>query len=63
MATKKFDFPFYDCETRLKNKVFLRQPKGSDWKEYTWEEVGHTARKLATGLKRLKETGRRNCKV
>ena len=53
MSTKKFDFPFYDCETKLKDKVFLRQPKGNDWKDYTWGEVGLTARKLATGLKSL----------
>ena len=53
MSNKKFDFPFYDCETKLKDKVFLRQPKGNDWKDYTWGEVGLTARKLATGLKSL----------
>ncbi len=53
MTTKKFDFPFYDCEKSLADNVFLRQPKGSEWKEYTWSEVGLTARKLATGLKSL----------
>ena len=53
MSNNKFDFPFYDCETKLKNNVFLRQPKGNVWNEYTWGEVGLTARKLATGLKSL----------
>ena len=53
MSNNKFDFPFYDCETKLKNNVFLRQPKGNVWNEYTWGKVGLTARKLATGLKSL----------
>ena len=53
MSNNKFDFPFYDCETKLKNNVFLRQPKGNVWNEYTWGEVGLTARKLAAGLKSL----------
>ena len=53
MTNKHFDFPFYECESKLKNQPFLRQPIGDTWKEYTWGEAGLAARKLATGLKSL----------
>ena len=53
MTNKHFDFPFYECESKLKNQPFLRQPIGDIWKEYTWGEAGLAARKLATGLKSL----------
>ena len=53
MSTKKFDFPFYDCETKLKDKVFLRQPKGSDWKDYTWGEVGQRKKPCWFSFKKL----------
>ena len=53
MTNKHFDFPFYECESKLKNEPFLRQPIGDNWKEYTWAEAGLAARKLATGLKSL----------
>ena len=49
MTNKHFDFPFYECESKLKNEPFLRQPIGDNWKEYTWAEAGLAARKLATG--------------
>ncbi len=48
-----FDFKFYELETRLKDKPFLRQPFGDSWEEYSYSEVGTYARKLATGLKSL----------
>ena len=28
MTNKHFDFPFYECESKLKNEPFLRQPIG-----------------------------------
>lgn len=44
---------FYEKEASMANEVYLRQPHGDTWKEYTWKEVGQTARKLATGLQSL----------
>ncbi|MEM8898068.1 MAG: AMP-binding protein [Bacteroidota bacterium] len=48
-----FDFDFYRWEKERANEPFLRQPFGDTWEEWTWGEVGHMARKLATGLKSL----------
>lgn len=33
------------------NKIFLHQPKNRQWQEYTWAEVEHQARCIASGLK------------
>ncbi len=42
---------FYRFEEEKANAVFLRQPFGKDWKEYTWSEVGEQVRKMAAYLK------------
>lgn len=42
---------FYHWETVSSEQVFLRQPFGNDWKEYTWHEVGQQVRKMAQYLK------------
>ena len=52
-SNNKFNFNFYKWEKTLGNKPFLRQPFGDKWEEYTWQETGQMARKLATGLKSL----------
>ena len=42
---------FYEREKLHPDKVYLRQPKGDEWAEYTWKEVGIQARKLLTVLR------------
>jgi long-chain acyl-CoA synthetase len=42
---------FYHWEKTTPNNVFLRQPYGKTWKEYTFAEVGVQARKLATWIR------------
>jgi long-chain acyl-CoA synthetase len=42
---------FYHWEKTTPNKVFLRQPYGKTWKEYTFAEVGVQARKLAAWIR------------
>jgi long-chain acyl-CoA synthetase len=42
---------FYHWEKTIPNKVFLRQPYGNTWKEYTFAQAGEQARKLATWLR------------
>ncbi|NVJ66569.1 MAG: AMP-binding protein [Gammaproteobacteria bacterium] len=42
---------FYRNEEHKANDVFLRQPFGKDWKEYTWAQVGEQVRKMAAYLK------------
>lgn len=44
---------FYHWEQTTPDKVFLRQPNGSDWKEITYAEAGQEARKMATALRSL----------
>ena len=41
---------FYHWEKVQPNKVFLRQPKGDEWKTLTYAEAGQEARKMATAL-------------
>jgi len=41
---------FYEWESVKANEIFLRQPNGSNWLEFTWEEVGTMARKMANFL-------------
>ena len=48
-----FDFKFYKWEKKFHDRPFLRQPFGNQWEEYTWEEAGKMARKLAAGLKSI----------
>ena len=42
MAFKDRTLPklFYDLESSHPNKVFLRQPFGDLWEEYTYKEAG-----------------------
>ncbi|GAB4127444.1 MAG: AMP-binding protein [Raineya sp.] len=42
---------FYHWEKTNPNKVFLRQPYGKTWKEYTFAEVGREARKMAAWIR------------
>ncbi len=42
---------FYRWEAAKADEVFLRQPFGNDWKEYSWSEVGQQVRKMAGHLK------------
>ena len=51
--TDTIELKFYECEKKLYNRPFLKQPFGNKWEIYTWGEVGHLARKLAAGLKSL----------
>lgn len=41
---------FYHWESTTPNNVFLRQPKGDSWTEYTFKEVGNQARRMTTAL-------------
>lgn len=50
---KSFLEIFYLREELHPDKVFLRQPKDSEWTEFTWKEVGIQARKLLTVLRDL----------
>ena len=50
---EQFDFKFYEWEKKFHDRPFLRQPFGDQWEEYTWNEVGQMARKLASGLKSM----------
>ena len=42
---------FYHWEEATPNNVFLRQPTGSEWKEWTFDEAGGVIRKMAQYLK------------
>ncbi|WP_051296085.1 AMP-binding protein [Eisenibacter elegans] len=44
---------FYRWERERANEVFLRQPYGNTWRNYTWAEVGQQARRIANGLRAL----------
>jgi len=44
---------FYEREKLHPDKVYLRQPEGELWHEFTWFEVGQQARKLVTLLRSL----------
>ncbi|MCB0520060.1 MAG: AMP-binding protein [Lewinellaceae bacterium] len=41
---------FYHWEETTPNKVFLKQPFGDAWKDFTWQETGQQIRKLAAYL-------------
>ena len=41
---------FYHWEEEQANTVFLRQPYGKSWKEFTYAQVGQQARRLCTAL-------------
>ncbi len=42
---------FYKWEKETPNSVYLRQPTGESWTEYTWGEVGSQVRRMVTVLK------------
>ncbi len=42
---------FYRWEKETPDNVFLRQPQGESWKEWTYREAGEEARRVAAGLK------------
>jgi long-chain acyl-CoA synthetase len=44
---------FMKWEKTIPTAVFLRQPKGPKWKEYSWKEVGEEARRIVSHLKSL----------
>ena len=41
---------FYKWETETPDNVWLRQPDGDNWTEYTFKEAGQIIRKMATAL-------------
>jgi len=41
---------FLKWEKEIPNDIFLRQPNGSDWIEYSWKETGKEVRKLLGAL-------------
>jgi len=44
---------FYDWEKKQPQAVYLKQPFGDTWKNYTWAEVGNQARRIAHYLQSL----------
>lgn len=44
---------FYKWEKETPNSIYLRQPKGETWKEYTWSEVANEVRRMASVLKEM----------
>ncbi len=44
---------FYYWEKTTPDNLFLRQPFGNTWTDFTWREAGQQARKLATYLQSL----------
>ena len=42
---------FYEREKLHPHRVYLRQPFGESWKEFTWSEIGQMARKLVSALR------------
>ena len=51
MAEKTTLEHFYTWEQTTPDKIYLRQPYGDTFKDYTWKEVGNQARKMAAYLK------------
>ena len=43
----------YELKSKLPNEVFLRQPNGDTWEEFTYDEVITEALKLVTGMKKM----------
>jgi len=44
---------FYRWEKEKASEVYLRQPKGDTWKEFTWHEVGQQARRMVSALRAM----------
>lgn len=53
VKAKSFLDIFYLREELHPDKVYLRQPQGNNWQEFTWKEVGIQARKVLTALRDL----------
>lgn len=51
---------FYDWEQKRPNEVYLRQPKGDTWKEYTWKETGDQVRRMAAAIQAMNLPERSN---
>jgi long-subunit acyl-CoA synthetase (AMP-forming) len=43
----------YHWEATQAGKVFLKQPQGDQWIDYSWGEVGNQVRRIATALKAM----------
>lgn len=44
---------FYNWEKTTPNNVFLKQPSGDTWTNYTFKEVGDQARRLVTAMRAM----------
>lgn len=44
---------FYHWEKNRSNQVYLKQPLGDTWTDYTWKEVGNQARRMAAALRSM----------
>ncbi len=44
---------FYRWEEEKANEIYLRQPQGDTWKEFTWKQVGEEARRMCAALQGL----------
>lgn len=44
---------FYKWEKTKAQGIFMRQPVGEEWVNYTWQEVGEQARRMASALKAM----------
>jgi len=53
LTAKSFLEIFYEREKLHPTKVYLRQPEGKTWHEFTWFEVGQQARQLVSALREM----------
>ena len=53
IETETFLHTFFMREEMHPDKVYLRQPYGDVWKEWTWAQVGDQARRMAAALHSL----------
>lgn len=44
---------FLNLEKELANEIYLRQPFNGNWKEWTWQQTGKEARRMAAALHAL----------
>ncbi|MEM1134777.1 MAG: AMP-binding protein [Bacteroidota bacterium] len=51
---------FYHWEKNTPDNIYLRQPYGSTWKEYSWQACGIQARKMASVLQTMGYNGGAN---
>ncbi len=51
---------FLKWEKEVPNDLFLRQPFGGEWRNWTYQQTGEEIRKIAAGLKRLDLPNRSN---